>query len=380
MEKKCDPSPPMRILFINFKKFWGGGEKMSLALARGVRARGHDVRFLVRSDAPLGERLESEGIPAVGVNYRNPLLLAAAFWKHGPYDIMVTQSDQEIRYAYYLALFSGTPIAVRLGVSARPGAGPWQRFLHRRTVRINFANFKDGLEILADAYGAALRHPVLLPNGVLPPPALSADPRRALGIPQDAVVVGMVGRLEERKGCRLLLSAFQNLSRRCPELHLLMVGEGGLRAELERQTGDRIHVMGFMEAVGDVLRTLDILALPVLWGEGTSNAVLEAMSLGRPVVVSDDGGMRDVVVDGQTGLVVEKGSQSALEKALKRLIEDADLRRRLGRSGQKWVGQHHSMQAMVDTFLYWTQKATTCRGLPNDANRTEDIRNRYHEK
>jgi glycosyltransferase involved in cell wall biosynthesis len=357
----------MRVLFINFKKFWGGGEKMTLTLARGVRSKGHDVFFMVRPDAPLLQRLGKEGLPAVGVHYRNPLRLLRAFLKHGPYELMVTQSDQEIRYAYYLSLLTGTPIATRLGVSARPRAGFWQRILHRRTVRVNFANFRDGLTMLGQVYGPSLRCPVLLPNGVQPPPALSEHPRQALGIKPEALVVGMVGRLEERKGCRLLLSAFKRLAQRYPQLHLLMVGEGGLRSELEGQAGDRIQVMGFVDEVGDVLRCIDILALPVLWGEGTSNAVLEAMSLGRPVVVSADGGMLDVVHDGRTGLVVEKGSQAALEAALARLIEDGGLRRRLGEAGREWVAQHHGMPAMVDAFLYWTQRMIKGRAVSSPA-------------
>jgi glycosyltransferase involved in cell wall biosynthesis len=348
----------MHILFLNFKKFWGGGEKMACALAQGARDKGHQVCFLVRPRAPLQDRLAAAGLPAIAVNYRNPIKLAAAFRKHGPYDLLVTQSDQEIQYAYYLSLFSGTPIITRLGVSARPSADWLHRLLHYQTVRVNFSNFEGGLELLKDVYGRALRCPVLLPNGVQAPPALSKEPRRALGIPSDALVVGMVGRLEERKGCRLLLAAFQSLAPRYPNLHLFMVGEGGLRIEMEDQTWERFHVGGFVEAVGDVLRCMDILALPVLSGEGTSNAVLEAMSLGLPVIVTDDGGMKDLVCNGKTGLLIEKGDQTALEKALVQLIEDDTLRGRLGTAASRWVRDHHDMDRMVETFLHWVRQAT----------------------
>jgi glycosyltransferase involved in cell wall biosynthesis len=348
----------MHILFLNFKKFWGGGEKMACALARGARDNGHQVSFMVRPRAPLQDRLAATGIPAIAVNYRNPLKLAAAFRQHGPYDLLVTQSDQEIQYAYYLALFSGTPIMTRLGVSARPSAGWFSRLLHHHTVRVNLANFAAGLDMLKDVYGSALRCPVLLPNGVQAPPAVSKEPRRALGIPSDALVIGMVGRLEERKGCRLLLAAFQSLALRYPNLHLFMVGEGGLRAEMEHHTGERFHVCGFVEAVGDVFRCIDMLALPVLSGEGTSNAVLEAMSLGLPVIVTDDGGMQDVVCHGETGLLIPKGDQTALERALAQLVENEALRCRLGTAARKWVEDHHDMNGMVETFLHWVRQAT----------------------
>jgi glycosyltransferase involved in cell wall biosynthesis len=347
----------MRILFLNFKKFWGGGEKMTLTLAQGALARGHEVYFLVHPGAPLLERLQSIGIPVDGVSYRNPLKLFSTYWKRGPFDVIATQSDQEIRYAYYLALFSDTPIVTRLGVSDRYSVNFLQKLLHGMTVQVNFTNYQLGLQMLAEVYGKKLHRPVLLPNGVQTPPCESHNPRLDLGLPQDALVVGMVGRLEERKGCRLLLSAFQSLAPRFANLHLILAGDGGLFDEMQRQAGECIHVLGFMESIGDVLRCLDILALPVLWGEGTSNAVLEAMSLGCPVVASNDGGMKDIVQDGATGLLVQKGSQQALESALARLIKDEDLRRRLGKAGQAWVQEHRSIEQMVETFLHWTDCA-----------------------
>jgi glycosyltransferase involved in cell wall biosynthesis len=341
----------MHILFLNFKKFWGGGEKMACTLAEGIRVHGHTVSFLVLPNAPLQARLVSLGIRVAPVRYRNPIKLVKTFLQNGPYDLIVTQSTQELQYAYYLSLLSSTPIAVRLGVSDIPAVGLINRLLHRLTVKVNFTNFHAGLKMLHDAYGNALRKTVFLPNSVSAPRAFSEDCRHRMNIPATAVVVGMVGRLEERKGCRILLSAYRSLANRFHNLHLLFVGEGELLAELTEASGDRIHVTGFVNNVGDVFRTIDILTLPVLWGEGTSNAVLEAMSLGVPVITTQDGGMAEAVRDGETGLVVQKGSQPDLERALAELLLNKDLRIRLGKAGKVHVQKHFSPNRMIDIFL-----------------------------
>jgi glycosyltransferase involved in cell wall biosynthesis len=347
----------MRILFLNFKKFWGGGEKMSCTLAEGLQAHGHKVCFLVLPNAPLHARLVSLGIRVAPVRYRNPIKLVRTFLQNGPFDLIVTQSTQELRYAYYLALLSSTPIAVRLGVSDIPTVGIINRLFHRLTVKVNFANFHGGLKMLHDAYGNALKHPVFLPNSVSAPPAFSNDCRHKMNIPANAVVVGMVGRLEERKGCRILLNACRSLANRFPDLHLLFVGEGELFNELAEAAGNRIHVAGFVNNVGDVLLAVDILALPVLWGEGISNAVLEAMSLGIPVITTQDGGMAEAVRNGETGLVVQKGSQLDLEKALTELLLNKNLRLRLGKAGKAYVQKHFSPDRMIDIFLQHVSNA-----------------------
>ncbi|MCP4747088.1 MAG: glycosyltransferase family 4 protein [Desulfobacteraceae bacterium] len=364
---------------MNFKKFWGGGEKMACLLAQGARKNGHQVRFLVSPGTPLQKRLNKLGIEADSVNYRNPLRLWSAFREKGPYELILTQSSQENRYAYYLSLLSGTPIVTRLGVSAKPSVDWLKRWLHSWTVRVNFANFQAGLDLLRDVYAKGLNCPVLLPNAVIPPVSLSDTPRKNLGIPEEAIVIGMVGRLEERKGCLLLLSAFKSLAGKYSNLHMLMVGQGGLQEQLERHANDQIHIKGFAEEVGDVYRCIDMLALPVLWGEGTSNAVLEAMSLGCAVICTNDGGMGEVITDGQNGLLIEKGDQAALERAIIRLIEDQALRFRLGERARQWVQDNSSMDKMIDIFLFWLQWAAfQKKGTGNESGTFGNFRHNYH--
>ncbi|MEA3365863.1 MAG: glycosyltransferase, partial [Candidatus Hydrogenedentes bacterium] len=132
--------------------------------------------------------------------------------------------------------------------------------------------------------------------------------RQALGIPQDACVVGSVSRLYVEKGHTFLLDAFHALANAVPNLHVLILGEGPLRRSLERQAhdfglGGRVHFTGFYDDLAGALRAMDIFAQPSILDEGFPTAVLEAQLAGIPVIASDVGGTRETMDVDRTGLL-----------------------------------------------------------------------------
>jgi teichuronic acid biosynthesis glycosyltransferase TuaC len=125
-----------------------------------------------------------------------------------------------------------------------------------------------------------------------------------------------VGRLVPEKGLRELMTALSDL----PEVRGALVGEGGLRHEIEARAealGGRISLPGDrpLDEVATWLAAADVLVLPS-WAEGTPNVVLEALAAGRPVVATSVGGIPDVVEHGRTGLLVPPGDAAALRAAL----------------------------------------------------------------
>jgi glycosyltransferase involved in cell wall biosynthesis len=159
--------------------------------------------------------------------------------------------------------------------------------------------------------------------------------QRAAGLPSDAIVIGFAGRLVPLKCLDCLLEAAPRLLADHPLLHFLVLGDGPLRPELERQArplGDRCRFLGW-GAGSDWLPLFDVLVLPSE-SEGLPYCILEAMASGIPVVASAVGGMKESVVDGQTGWLVPVGDAVALGQALDRLIEDADMRTAMGSAGR----------------------------------------------
>jgi glycosyltransferase involved in cell wall biosynthesis len=156
--------------------------------------------------------------------------------------------------------------------------------------------------------------------------------RMSLGIPAAADVAGIIARLNSQKGHAYLLEALA----RTPalrEVHLIVVGDGELRSDLERQTAAlglhaRVHFVGGRRDLGNLLGAMDAFAMPSLW-EGLPLSLVLAMGAGIPVVATPVGGVAEVVVDERNGLVVPPGDAAALGRALARLFADAALRDRL---------------------------------------------------
>jgi glycosyltransferase involved in cell wall biosynthesis len=202
--------------------------------------------------------------------------------------------------------------------------------------------------------------------------------RSELGIPNDALLVGVVGRLSEEKGgVDLLVRAVARLHKTEPSVRLLVVGDGPMRAGLEglasKVTEGLVTFTGTRSDVARLLGAMDVFALPSL-SEALPLVVLEAMSAGLPVVATRVGGVPEVVDDGVTGLLLAPGSEDALYWALRRLGAAPNLRAQLGRAGQAHVKAHFTIERMVEciealyeSLLARKQKAQVTPSDPQQA-------------
>lgn len=162
----------------------------------------------------------------------------------------------------------------------------------------------------------------------------------------DAVV--FVGRLEEQKGVHVLLEASAELDEQ-----LLVVGDGTERASLEGRAAELEVDAEFVgevppNEVTDQLRRGKVFVLPSIRGEGLPNAMLEAMAVGLPVVVTDTGGVTDGVREGKTGYVVRPGSVEMLRDRIQTLCSDEDLRERMAEQARTYAEENHSWSQLVD--------------------------------
>lgn len=181
-------------------------------------------------------------------------------------------------------------------------------------------------------------------NGVLEvelPPA-PAEPH--------APVLGSVGRLDEQKGYELLVEALPDL----PGATAVVIGEGPLRAALEARAAelgvsDRLRLPGWSDEARGSLPTFDVFVLPSRY-EGLPLSIVEAMLAGLPVVATAVGSVAEAVEDGVTGFVVPPGDRAALVAALRKLLDDPELRLALGEAGRARARREFTARAMAARY------------------------------
>ena len=168
--------------------------------------------------------------------------------------------------------------------------------------------------------------------------------RQRLGIPEEAPVIGFVGRLNRDKGIPELVRVFARLRFSYPAVRLLLLGDFEILEPMPYdtrgflETDDHIHCPGHVQDIVPCYHLMDVVCLPS-HREGFPNVVLEAQAAGRPVVTNSVTGCVDAVENDVTGLLVPPGDLSALAAALKRVLTDPALAQRLGQAGQ--IGRAH---------------------------------------
>lgn len=211
------------------------------------------------------------------------------------------------------------------------------------------------------------------------PPA--DDLWRRLGL-EGRRVVGIVAKLSRVKGHRHFLEAAAFVSKAHADVAFLVVGDGPERERLEHAAADlglsaKVHFVGVRDDVPSILKSLEVFVLSST-SEGSPNVILEAMAAGAPVVATRVGGIPDLVVDGQSGLLVEPRDSASMARAVKRLLADGDAARAMGERGRELARERYDIDAVVgrmeDTFDSLLARARSGRRVGAALERTGDGR------
>ena len=178
--------------------------------------------------------------------------------------------------------------------------------------------------------------------------------RRRLGLSADDVVFGVVGRLEPEKDHRTLLHAFRALLDRPRSAHLLIIGDGSLRGELESHSRNlglerNVTFLGARADIPEVLAALDVFVLSSV-NEGVPVSVVEAMGAGKPVIATDVGGLRLLVKPSVNGLLVPPANPAALEAAMRALSVDPARRQEMGIRGRLLATEFFGIGTMINRY------------------------------
>ena len=373
----------MRIAHVITRMIIGGAQENTLLTCRELlHWFGDDV--LLITGPPLGPegslmpRVEQEGVPHVvlpplrreihpGRDLRGYFSVKQALREFAP-DVVHTHSAKGGVLGRAAGRATGAPAVVHTvhGAPFHPYQGRagrrlsiWaERWAARRCDKL--VSVADAMtQLLVDARVAPAEKFVTVYSGMETAPFLHADEhrtemRRRLGYEQQHVVIGKIARLFHLKGHGYLIRAAGEIVRRHPHARFLLVGDGLLRQQLEQQAAaagltDFVRFAGLSppEEIPAWLAAMDVVT-HVSLREGLARVLPQALLAGKPVVSYDIDGAREVVIPDQTGFLLPPESLDELTDSLCRLIEDPQLRRRLGEEGRRRFTQQFCCRTMAE--------------------------------
>lgn len=362
----------MRVVHVSKATGIAGSEKHLLSLLPGLAKRGVDVRMLVL-EAPrhpatmFAEALSMRGVPVERVPlyaHLDPtaMLRLVRLLRALQPDIVHTHLIHGDLYGIWAATNAG----VSCVISSRHNDDAFrhyalfrwlnhrlmQRVAHVVAISEALARFVIGVE------GVPPEKVVTIHYG-LEAPQLDDTARHrardALGADPNSPLVGAVGRFVRQKGFDVLLNAFHQVLLTCPEARLIIVGDGPLRRSLTRQAiqlgiDHAVTFAGWHPDACVLMPALDVLAVPSRW-EGFGLVTLEAMGCALPIVASRASALPEIVVDGETGLLVPTEDPGALAEALLTLLVNPGRAKTMGSAGYVRLRQVFSVERMVTTTL-----------------------------
>lgn len=212
------------------------------------------------------------------------------------------------------------------------------------------------LQRVFQRYGIPAKKFRILTNGIdlsmFSAHVAAAPARQRLALPADAYVLGYVAKLRPEKGHRYLLQGFQRLRATLPQAHLVLIGDGPDELTLrvfarELGLGESVRFLGRRTDVPELLHALDVFVLPSEY-EGMSNALLEAMACGKPVVAAATPENAEVVSNGVHGLLVQGRNPEALADALRALWQDRARAHAMGAAARRRIEERYSLEASAE--------------------------------
>jgi len=214
-------------------------------------------------------------------------------------------------------------------------------------------------DVIRRKEGVAAGLITVIHNGVdlasyqVPDAAAKASAKAKLNFDAHSFVIGMSAWFRPEKDHQLLFDAFTDVLARAPEARLVLVGNGPMfdhyqQWVAQQKLQDRVHFAGAVNDVRGFLQSCDVACLVPRMNEGFSNSILEKMATGLPVIVTDIGGNKEAVAEGENGFVIAPGDRAALARHLLNLRDDPASRARMGAASRRRVEQLFSLPGMIE--------------------------------
>ena len=351
---------PLRVLHVDTERGWRGGERQALWLALELGRRGHTSVIAARVGEPLADRASAAGLPVADCRPVSELDPLAAWrlrrlirmWQ---IDVVHAHTAHAVAVAGIATARTPIPLVVsrRVDFPLRDNAGTRWKY-GRASVIIAISG---AVAAVLEQSGISAERIRVVPDGVdihrTVTPA-SREVLASLGVPASVPVVVQVAQLVGHKDPINFVRAIHRVRERLPEVHGLIVGDGPLRDNVKREVhalglDATVHVAGYRTDADALLAAADVACLSSR-EEGMGSVLLDALSFGLPIAATRAGGIPEVIVDGECGVLADPRNPGALGDAIVRLLTDAELNARVRANGRARAAEF-SVERMTDRTM-----------------------------
>ncbi|WP_291327706.1 glycosyltransferase [Desulfovibrio sp. UCD-KL4C] len=340
------------VCFFNSNKAWGGGEKWNHHFSLLLRDKGYRVFVVTNHDSELKKRLENESGVTIhsesigNLSFLNPtiMLRLKSFFQQNDIKTVITALPSDIKSGGFAAKCAGvSKIIYRRGIAVPVKNSFLNRMIYSKVVdRLIVNSLETKRTVLANNKNLINESKIRLINNGFDVAEFDKQSSKQLHSTHgNEIIIGNAARLTGQKGQKYLIEAAEILKNKGFNFRILIAGKGEMEEELKDYSAkhgvtDVIDFVGFVKDMKSFYTYLDIFCLPSLW-EGFGYALVEAMTLEKPVVGFEISSNPEVVKNGVTGILVPSENSLQLAKALEKLILDKELRNKMGKEGRERV-------------------------------------------
>ncbi|MEO5362618.1 MAG: glycosyltransferase family 4 protein [Magnetococcus sp. DMHC-8] len=367
----------MRILHTEWSDGWGGQERRILSEMMGMRAAGHELLLATRPGCTISTQASAAGFEVVHLPFSGSLDWRT-IWplrtllRQRQVTVVNTHSGKDAWTGGLAARLAKTPVLVRTRHLNLPLRRNPVNFIHYLPDRL-IACGEPVRRNLTDHCGFPAAQVVSIPTGIdfdrFQPGRHRTAVRAELAIPATVPVVLMVAVIRAVKRHEVGLRAFHHLLARFPDAHLVLAGDGPMRTQMHDLAaalglGGQIHFLGHRDDVPDLMGMADLLLLTSR-SEGVPQVITQALGVGLPVVATQVGGVPELIIHEQTGLLAPPEAVDTLADCMTRLLIDQELAQRLAGAGRQHARHRFSLDAMVQATVHLYREILADKGLPH---------------
>ncbi|HML34141.1 glycosyltransferase family 4 protein [Sporomusa sphaeroides] len=346
-----------KVLQINSMKSWAGGEAHVCLLCKELVALGTSVVLTCRPGSAIDQKAREDNIPVFNlplsatVDFRSAWRLAK-YCKENAIDIIHAHTGRDYWLAIWTKFFNPQlKIVITRHIRSPLKNSALRRWAYKRidTVIAVSQAVKQAITIFPSEKITVVH------NGIDVEKFLAAQPgtlREELGISPQTKIVGMVGRVNPTKGHETFLQSIPEIRSKLPDTVFVVIGSGDYISELKSMNSD-VNFLGMRSNIPQMMKDLDVFVM-ASWNEPFGLVTVEAMAAGTPVVATNTGGTAEIIIDGESGLLIPPKDPAKLAQAVIRVLADNELADKLKTGGMIRAKKFTMRDMAINTLQVYT--------------------------